>query len=231
MKKQSLFFTVVLLIGLLAGCGQAQTRFQAGVHLAAGLLQGEFKQNTGNDGYGLTGEFLYAPPRSIFSVGVDIGFLIYGMETRHQPLSSEFPDIDVDVTTDNSMVLSHLLLRIQNREGRFRPYVEGVVGLNYLFTQTRIEDADDWNDDWDNDSFSTTNFDDTAFNYGAGGGLQWLVHKNTVALDLRARYLAGGEARYLKKGSIHREKGKVTYDVKESTTDMVLIQLGVCFNF
>ena len=175
MNFRSLFKSMGLLIALIVGSGYCQTNFQAGVHLAAGLLQGEFKQNTGNDGYGLTAEFLYAPSRSIFSVGVDVGFLIYGSESRRQPLSSEFPEFDVKVNTDNSMVLTHLLLRIQNKQGRLRPYVEGVLGLNYLFTQTRIEDDDDWDDDWDSkDSISKTNFDDTAINYGAGGGVQWL---------------------------------------------------------
>jgi hypothetical protein len=220
----------------------SQTNFQAGLHLAAGLLQGDFKQNTGNDGFGLTAEFLYAPSQSIVGVGADVGFLIYGSESQRQPLLTNIPDVKVKVTTNNSILLSHLFLRVQNKEGKLRPYVEGALGLNYLFTQTEINSTGDWDDD-DDTIASTTNFDDTAFSYGMGGGLMWRVFERsghssqghekplTVLLDLRGRYMIGGEAEYLKRGSIRRENGNVYYDAKQSATDMVTIHLGttICF--
>ena len=219
-----------------------QTNFQSGLHLTAGLLQGDFKQNTGNDGFGLTAEFLYAPSQSILGIGADVGFLIYGSETQRQPLLTNIPDVKVKVTTNNSIILSHLILRVQNKQGRLRPYIEGALGLNYLFTQTQINSTSDWDDD-DDTIASSTNFDDTAFSYGAGGGLMWQVYERTgnssqdhpkpltVLLDLRSRYMIGDEAQYLKKGSIRRENGRVLYDAKQSATDMVTIQLGatICF--
>jgi hypothetical protein len=219
-----------------------QTHFQTGLHLTAGLLQGDFKQNTGNDGFGLTAEFLYAPSQSILGIGADVGFLIYGSETQRQPLLTTIPDVKVKVTTNNSILLSHLLLRVQNKQGKLRPYIEGVLGLNYLFTQTQINGTGDWDDD-DHTIASTTNFDDTAISYGMGGGLMWQVYERSgascqgngkplsVLLDLRGRYMIGGEAQYLKKGSIRREGGQVFYDAKQSATDMVTIHLGatICF--
>lgn len=236
-RIQKCFFLLVVALATVAG---SQPRFQGSLHLASGLLQGEFKENTGNDGFGLTGEFLYSPSRSIFSIGVSAGFLIYGMESRRQPLSSEFPDFTVKVSTDNSMVLAQLVFRLQNPTGRIRPYVEGVAGLNYLYTETRIENADDW---YENDRIAgKVDFDDTAFNYGAGGGIQWDLytarpregqefHPLSVALDFQAKYLIGEQASYLKEGSVHRKNGKVLYDVKQSKTDLVLIQIGAAVRF
>jgi hypothetical protein len=244
MRNRFLLFIVWLALISTAGIQPAiaQTRFQAGLHLAAGLLQGDFKQNTGNDGFGLTAEFLYAPSQSIIGVGADVGFLIYGSESQRQPLLTNIPDVKVKVTTNNSIFLSHLFLRVQNKQGKLRPYVEGALGLNYLFTQTEINSTGDW-DDHDNTIASTTNFDDTAFSYGMGGGLMYRVYERSgdssqgsqkplaVLLDLRGRYMIGGEAEYLKKGSIRRENGNVYYDAKQSATDMVTIHLGatVCF--
>jgi len=232
--------TIILLVVAWATAASSQPRFQGSLHLASGLLQGEFKQNTGSDGFGLTGEFFYSPSRSLFSIGVSAGFLIYGMESRRQPLSSEFPDFTVKVSTDNSMVLAQLVFRLQNPTGRLQPYVEAVAGLNYLYTETRIENVDDWYED--ERIASKVDFDDTAFNYGAGGGLQYTLytaspregqqyHPLSVALDIQAKYLIGEQARYLKKGSDHRVNGQVLYDVKESKTDLVLIQLGAAIHF
>lgn len=50
-------------------------------------------------------------------------------------------------------------------------------------------------------------------------------------LDLRCRYIDGGEAEYLKKGSIRRVDGKTSYDVMKSRTDMLLFTLGLVLSF
>jgi len=50
-------------------------------------------------------------------------------------------------------------------------------------------------------------------------------------IDLRVRYLAGAQAEYLKEGSIRREAGRVVYDIKKSTTDLLSIQVGIAIRF
>jgi hypothetical protein len=52
-----------------------------------------------------------------------------------------------------------------------------------------------------------------------------------VLIDVGVRYMAGGEARYLKKGSIRREEGRVRYRVSESKTDLVTIRIGAAVEF
>jgi hypothetical protein len=45
------------------------------------------------------------------------------------------------------------------------------------------------------------------------------------------RYMRGGEADYLKEGSITVDDGRVHYDVLHSRTDMVLFRIGVSLAF
>ena len=52
-----------------------------------------------------------------------------------------------------------------------------------------------------------------------------------VFIDLRIRYMKGGEAEYLKEGSIRRENGKVAYDVEQSKTDLLTFQIGAVLTF
>lgn len=52
-----------------------------------------------------------------------------------------------------------------------------------------------------------------------------------ISLDTKVRYLRGGRAEYLKEGSIRRENGSVFFDVLNSRTDVVTLQIGVTFRW
>jgi hypothetical protein len=84
--------------------------------------------------------------------------------------------------------------------------------------------------------------DDITFGYGVGGGLMIRVYEATrkqikkhglsaVYIDLGMRYLKGGEAEYLKEGSIVITNGDVIYNVSKSTTDIITGHIGVTFDF
>ncbi len=194
------------------------------------LPQGEFDENVENNGFGITGQALFTVPGSPVSIGGSFGGIIYGSETRREPFSTTIPDVTVDVETNNYILIGHLVLRIQPPAGPFRPYAEGVIGFHYLFTQTTIESREE-------DIASDTNFDDGVFSYGGGGGIMFMVYEGgtgkpvNIYIDLGARYLKGGEARYLKEGSIRREDGRVLYDIEESKTDLLAIHIGATVQF
>jgi len=220
-----------------AGPLLAQTGLEGSLGFLAGIPQKDFADQV-NTGGGFGGEFLWAPGAGPIAVGMSFNYLIYGSETRTEPFSTSIPDVMVDVTTTNSILLGHLFLRAQTRQGAVQPYVDGLLGFDYLFTETSIKD-DDWHDEWDDgdhDVFSTTNFDDSAFSWGFGGGCMIPVWQESsgkvqILVDLQGHYLRGGEAEYLKKGSIRRENGKVSYDVSKSRTDLLLIKLGASVRF
>lgn len=212
----------------------AFTNFQGGVNLLLGFPQGDFKDEVDKTGVGIGGEFLYTPGNSFFGIGASLGFMVYGHETHREPFSSTIPNVFVDVTTDNNLIQGHLLFRVQPKTGPIRPYGEGLIGFNYLFTETTIEDIGDGED-----IASSTDFDDVVFSYGAGGGVMINLYSGDptrgklwkLMLDLRLRYLVGGEAEYLKEGSIVVEDGQVLYDISKSKTDMMTAQIGLTFEF
>ncbi len=224
----SCLFIVALFVMILPAFAHGQAN--VGGYFTIALPQGEFDEAVESNGYGLTGHALFSVPGSPVAVGASFGGAIYGRETRREPFSMTIPDVTVEVETNNYILLGHLVLRIQPPAGPFRPYAEGVLGFHYLFTQTTIESREE-------DIASDTNFDDGVFSYGGGGGIMFQVYDGAAAnpvnvyIDVGARYLKGGKARYLKEGSIRREDGVVLYDVEESKTDLLAINIGVTVSF
>ncbi|MFZ1948322.1 MAG: hypothetical protein WAW06_12300 [bacterium] len=205
----------------------------------AGFPQGEFKRNVDRAGYGVAGSGGAFPSESLpLSIGLSIAYMVYGSESREEPLSSTIPDVRVDVVTTNSILAAHFLVRLQGWDGPVRPYLDGLAGINYLYTRTRIEDVDD-----DDEIASSTNLDDGALSYGARAGMMIRVHSGnpsggegdepggwtptSVSIDLGVSYMFGREATYLKEGSIRRDAGRVAYDVLESNTDILTAYVGI----
>jgi hypothetical protein len=208
---------------------QAQ-EVQLGIDFATVFPLGEFKQNIDNNGYGLGGQFAVRIRRSPILIGADAGFVNYGSEERREPLSPNIPDVELKVKTNNNIVWTHFMLRAQPRAGAVRPYLDGLAGFKYLFTDTQVTD------EFDSETIaSTKNFSDLTLSYGFGGGVQVRLadigRGKQVLFDGKLRYLRGSRAEYLKKGSIRRENGTVFFDVLSSRTDVLALQVGVTFRF
>lgn len=208
-------------------------RFQVGVNFILAFPQDEFSDFVKQTGFGGAGEFLYRFPLVPVSVGFAGSYIIYGSESRRERLSLTLP-VYVDVNTTNNIATGHFLLRAQPRQSSVRPYLDGLIGFNYLFTQTKVESQGTGNE-----IATSTNFDDFAFSYGGGGGLMITLYQDkqaedglaAVNLDLRLRYLFGAQAEYLKEGSIEISGGDVFYNVNKSVTDMINFQIGVTLEF
>ena len=235
------FFMVIMLSFSLACLAQEKTG-QFGLAFSAGLPQGNFSQSLNDNGFGFSSNLLFRLGKSPFSLGAEIEYLRYGSETRNVPFSTTIPDVRVDVETSNNIFLGHLLLRFQLGSRFIRPYTDGLIGFNYLFTKTSIQLEDRF--DNDNEIASSTNFDDFAFSYGFGGGLMFRLleyepsskrrsrrRPTTILLDLRLRYLLGGLAEYLKQGDLERINGQVVVNPVESETDILTINIGISFEF
>lgn len=233
-------FTITCIV--ITGCAFSQTASAqihptGGISLNLGLPQGEFNDNVSSVGFGANLYGALGFGQSPVSIGAELGFLIYGHERRNEPFSTTIPDVTVDVVTDNNIALGHLFVRLQPPTGAVRPYADALVGLKYFFTRTRIE-----NEGFGDDEAiaASTNFDDTAFSYGLGMGLDIPVwtgaigedrNMGTVMINLGMRYLWGTEADYLKEGSVRRSNGRVAYDITRSDTSLLIPQLGVTFRF
>lgn len=214
-------------IGLFPLYGQ---NFSFGLSFQGGFPQGGFKNNVESNGFGVDGIVAYSLPASPVAVGLDLGFITYGKVRRTEPFSPNIPEVLVDVKTTNNIFNSHLFVRAEGRNGILRPYIDGLLGLNYLFTRSSVEEQS-----FDEPIASTTNFDDVAFSYGVGTGMKIKLAKSIDDetgkvsrwfLDLKARYLLGGEAEYLREGGLRNVNGSLVIDPSFSRTDLFTIGIG-----
>ena len=208
-----------------------------GLNLLVALPQGEFKDNVGRAGIGLSGQFTFfePAPEAPFTFGINLGYINYGYESRRIPFNQWAGDVPVDVTRMNNLVNFHFLFQVLPFEGPVKPYLDILFGGNYIFTTTEIKS--DYKE-----IASTTNYDDFGWSYGGGGGFlirltdfgpdEERISPSTLWLDLKVRYLYGTEAEYLKEGSVDvHNDGTVTYYYSKSKIDLLTIHLGVIVEF
>lgn len=239
--KRFLILTTLLFLGF-SGASYSQ-EIQAAIDFGVGIPQGDFRDQSDHLGGGINLMGGYRFANSPVMLGLEFGFMNFGTDKRDEPISTTIPDLRVEVENSYNLVHGDLLFRLIAPPSTFRPYVDGLLGFNYFFTETVIRDRDDFFDD--DEKLSDTNYEDTALSYGFGAGTQirlWQrkgeitktagdIEPSSVYLNLRARYMFGREAEYLQKGSIRTDNGQVTYDVSESATDLLHIKLGVVVNF
>jgi hypothetical protein len=206
---------------------------QFGLGLMMGAPAGDFRDNV-KFSAGLTGHLDFGLGRSPISIGAEGTYLWYGSDSRNVPLVG-LPDLAVGVDISNEMFLLHGRVRAQRPQGRMRPYVDGLVGFNYISTSTSVDAKDTCiytgtatycSDDGD----SITNLDDVALSVGAGAGVQlgFGVSPHPLRLDLSLRYLYGGKAEYLTKGDIRwQEAGLAILQPRQSRTDMLIVNVGL----
>jgi hypothetical protein len=233
---------VFLFLGMFISPANAQSLFQFGTNAQGGFPKGTFRDNISHAIGGLNLEFTYSPRRMPLAVGISFGFLEYGSETISEFLQATNADFEIDVRTTNIIILGHLLFRLQPDQGRIRPYLDALIGINHLTTDTKIVGPGSGPYDYE---ISKNNLNDTVLSYGGDLGLMIVVvekplklkkqstknRKWGILIDSRVRYLKGGEAEYLIKGSISRVDNELVYNIKRSATDLLGIQLGITLNF
>jgi hypothetical protein len=238
MNMRRLLGRLIIIAGTLicwAGSVTAQTNFSGGLHFNVGFPEGDLKDQLDRNAYGIGGQLFYSPQRSPIAIGLELGYLNYGRESRREPFSTTIPDVTVKVSTSNNIVQGFLVARVGIPNGPIQPYGDAIIGFNYLFTETKISDVDEPTEN----VASSVNLDDGAFAYGFGGGLMVPVYTGRannnrpfqISIDVGARYVLGDRAQYLKEGSIRRQNGKVRYDLIESKTNMVRLHVGVMGRF
>jgi hypothetical protein len=208
----------------------------SGYFLGGLFPAGAFNEHVSQEGFMLgafSGKMLWNAP---VYVGVELSFGIYGYAHRHEFLDG-IPEVRLDVETLNYLVQALLFLRVEPRKGAIRPFVEGLAGSSYLFTETTIRGHQfPWNA-----IASDTNFDDFAMSAGAGGGLAIHLDRGRVQspdrprretlIEIKVRYMAGGRAKYLKQGSIVVEGNEFTFTVDQSATSFITAQAALSFSF
>jgi len=228
---------ILIIVAILSVINFNKILAQAGgLNIMLGFPMGDFKEEIDRLGFGLSGHFLFLAPTDNrpFGIGLNVGYLNYGQETRREPFSQYAPDVTIDVERSNNLVNFHALFQLGFGSGSVRPFIEGLFGGSYIFTETSIRSERNGQE-----VATSTNFDDYAWSYGAGGGILILLSSGdeegsdagALFLDLKARYLFGSEAEYLKEGSVIVSGGNVTYQVTKSKTDLLTVHAGVVAYF
>jgi len=201
--------------------------------------QGQFKENLDRSGIGFSLSADYTIEPTPFSVGLNFGYALYGSETRSAILV--WP-VSVDVTTDNNIFFMHLTGSIHENFGIIQPYAEALVGFQVLWTDTEIEDQE--SDNEEDDIASNTHLSDWTSSLGLGGGVRirladfdtdsfdadddFSFLHSTLYLDLKVRYIFGGEADYLKEGNIKQgSNNEIILNKSHSKTDYMTFHIGV----
>lgn len=234
--KKSLFFTLLLVLYTSQLWAQSA---DVSLNLLGVVPQGQFKENVKNSGFGIAGAFQYNFEDTPFGLGLNLGYAQYGNESRRENI---VPGVEVDVVTANNIFFMHVVGQVYEDFGFIRPYAEGLFGFNSLWTDTEVNDFE--RDDEESEIASNTHLFDMAASYGVGGGLQIRLNDfdfddyehgearyATLYLDLKVRYMFGGEADYLREGDIDLDANdKVVFNKSHSETDFMTYHIGVVFN-
>lgn len=211
-------------------------RHMFGLTISGLFPVGDFKEHVSQDGFGMGLCYGWRLRHTPVFAGLELSFHIYGHAVREEFLEG-IPEVPLDVVTENNLIQSLLYVRLQPRSGRVTTFVEGLAGISYFWTDTTISG----HGAGDDDISSETNFDDDTWTAGAGAGLSVRLGRPPVQvsgraqrgifLEFKVRYLAGGWANYLKKGSIVVEGNEFSFTPERSATSAVTAQAGVSWFF
>lgn len=219
---RALLVAAVALPGAMAAQSSAAVSIPLGLHV--GVPQGAFAENVAIAG-GIGGGGLWGIGPA-FGLRADLGFMIYGSETRRVPLGGgALGLIDVDVTTTNAIFGGGVGAQLGLPGGALMPYVGGQIGFSVFATTSSVEGSNS-----DNEPFaSSTNSSDGVFAQTALAGLYIPLARGNVMLDLGVRHTWNGKrVRYLTEGDVTEDaNGDIVLTPRETRADLLTIVLGV----
>jgi hypothetical protein len=178
-----------------------------------------------------------------FAAGIEGDILFYGSDERRGLLNWKDPygvwhtDHDT-ISTQNMVIPVNVFIRVMPTIARtISPYVEGIVGVTFMSLSVDYKSSYSYAGSNYNDKQSKS---DIAFNYGVGAGIMiklvdFIQIPNSISnlnLDIRMRYLYGGEAEYYKaKFDDTKNPPQLNLNGFKSNTDLVLFMAGITFRF
>jgi hypothetical protein len=236
----------ILLVGLLIPVlpAAAQGGLEAGFGPAGTFPTGVLDAPVGESGAGLLGEADLPLAGGRLRLGISLGWSQYARYRRtilYEGGSGE--PFEVEELTGHDLVLGHLYLRRTFGRGLLRPHLEALAGFLYPYTSTELSGirADEY--DPVGSSFHRGS---TALSGGLGLGFGMYFgrpadpeeggekHRSggkgrLAALELRLRWIGGGRADWIRKGSVRIEGGEFHCEVRRTTAD--LLQPSLLFRF
>lgn len=177
-------------------------------------------------GYGaeLSGR-LALDPMGLVSLRGDLGFLIYGYESKRVCFDGVGCRVQARLETSNNIFYGGVGPELGLPLGWARPYLNASLGFGYFNTTSNLENL--WGDE---DLFDTENFGDGSFSWGVGWGLEMNVHRGRVpvGINLGARFHENGVMEYLTRGDIvDHPDGSITLYPIRSEANLISYRIGV----
>jgi hypothetical protein len=193
-----------------------------GGSLVLGAPRGALGQEASVAG-GLAGHAVFPSHSPVVGLRLEGSWLLYGSETVRLPVARTAGRIQREVTTDNWIAQLGIGPQIVLPFPGVRPYVHGFAGVSYLSTTSQLRDPDGFV------SATSTNYDDTTFAYGGGGGLLIPLRGRGVSLDLGVRYVRTGSVRFLAEGDLAPAAGGVRAVPHRGHADVLEFRVGLAF--
>lgn len=232
-NKQYLFLALLLL-----SCKQLFAQGEATLGLRGVIPTGEFRYKSDAWGAGASLGVLanIGHDKSWIYLGGELSYMIYGMSDRRfsQNIAGFWRNYQLE--TNNNMLMGHIVARIKpHHEGNIFPYIDGLFGFNYIYTNTTLKDVTNYGNNNNNTNSQTRNeIDDWAMSYGGAVGVQF--GSGNLKFDVKCYYLFGTKARYYDSSSIsYTSTGsgvRVAFaEPVYSATNVIIPQIGATFRF
>src|SRR6185295_2884503 len=174
---------------------------------------------------GVGGHRLKATRSGKLGLRLDGSVLLYGSETLRIPVAGTAGRLNREITTENWVAQVGLGPQIVLPLRGARPYLHGFAGLSYLSTKSHLTDPAGFA------SRTSTNYDDTGFAYGGGGGIVIPLRDHGLSLDLGVRYVRTSSVRFLAEGDLGPDDGGgVRPAPHRGQANVVEFRLGLVFS-
>lgn len=187
----------------------------------------QFRQNV-EHGFGGGGYALYNLDQGgLLGIRADLDYISYGHNNQYLPVGF----YTLQEQTSNNIVVGTIGPQLTIPLGGPTLYANGGVGFGYFYTETSLNDYDT-GQTYD----SQTNYSDNSIVYAAGAGLTipFSIGRQTIAVDLGARYHDIGKTRYLTKGDIQEDPtNPYNFIITPHETDarFMTYRLGLALSF
>lgn len=174
---------------------ELKNRIQAAIHFQVSEPKGDFAQNTGN-GFGVNFAGVgRLEPNGLVNIRTDLGFLIYGSNTRRIDFAGTGGLVKLDLKTTSNIFTWVVGPQLGGTVGPVSPYLAALGGFSVFWTESSVEGSSNNNDPF----ASTTNAHDAVLAYGGAAGATLRVYNGArpVRFDFGARYLRHDDVRYL----------------------------------
>jgi hypothetical protein len=172
---------------------------------------------------GVGGHALWSTPSGALSLRLDGNFLLYGTETVRLPVPGTAGRLVREITTDNWIAQAGVGPQVILPTGAVRPYLNLFAGVSYLSTTSHLRDPSGFV------SAESTNYDDTGFAWGGGGGFLVPLKGGTTSIDVGVRYVRTETMTFLAEGDLGDPAAGTGLSPHRGQANLLEFRLGVSF--